>query len=251
MTGHLIDEPSILNAWLSAVSTLAAPGAGPSFLTIAARTGFKATPTQVHALDECASVAGAERPSSVANVLFPRRVSESVGSVDDRLRSGWALFGRGRRSGLKFSGWRHTYFERMTGRWIGADSATHEIKENRLASIIEKLRTWGKDVEAAMYLHTDAPSDTLRPRGAPCLQYVQFRPYDKTQLELFAVYRSHDYFNKVLGNMIGLQRLGEFVAEETGREFVGQTIFSLHPFSDASKKQLKEFADSVRPLAQV
>ena len=164
------------------------------------------------------------------------------------MAAGWSLFGRGRRRSLRFSGWRDTYFERLTGHRMDRALVLHEIKENRLRSVIEKINLWGKDIEAALYMHTDLPTDTLRTRGAPCLQYVQFRPFDGDQLELFALYRSHDYFNKVLGNMVGLQRMGKFVASETGRSFTRQTVFSIHPIRGTSKQNLRGLIQGVAAI---
>lgn len=251
MSGSLVDALTIPTAWLVAAQRVCEPGEPLSFLVVSAKAGFPAVHEDLRSLDDCARSVGAELPSSVAGVLFPQRVVDSAGPTDQRIKKGWELFGRGRRAGLKFSGWKHTYFERLTGHWIDAKTNLQEIKENRLASIIEKINAWDKDVEAAFYVHTEASTDRLRPRGAPCLQYVQFRLHEKTRLELFALYRSHDYFNKVLGNMIGLQRLGQFVADSTGREFIGQTVFSLHPFSSAPKKALREFAERVRSLPHI
>jgi hypothetical protein len=182
-------------------------------------------------------------------VLFPRVVSDAPGPVADKLAAGLALFGRGRSRGLRFSGWRNTYFERLVGQWRDRQLVAHTFKENRLASIIEKIGSWGKDVEAALYIHTDAPEDRLRIRGAPCLQYVQVRLYKPNLLEIYAVYRAHDYFNKALGNMIGLQRLGMFIASESGREYTGQTVFSLHPFvPDGQVQEMTGFVSDVAAL---
>lgn len=214
-------------------------------MAVSADSLFTETPSALHQIGECAAQVGAERPGTVADVLIPRKVVIAAGGLQDRLEAGWRFFGRGRRRGLKFSTWGQTYFERLTGRWVRGDMTAHDLKENRLASIVEKMTAWGKDFEAAFYLHTDSPTDRLRPRGAPCLQYVQLRSFDGNQLELFALYRAHDYLNKTLGNMIGLQRLGNFIASETGRTFVRQTVFSLHPFSGGSKQALKDFAESV------
>ncbi len=251
MVVPLVDEPDILAAWLDAAAKLAMPGENPPFLVITAGSGFSATRVQLKTLDDAAVAVGAERPGTVAEVLMPDRVMRNTGGVASSLDAGWRLFGRGRGRKLKFSGWAHTYFERLTGRWMKGDLVLHEIKENRIASIIEKIRLWNKDVEGALYAHTDLPSDTLRVRGSPCLQYVQFRLFAQNRLEMFAVYRSHDYFNKALGNLIGLQRLGQFVAKSTGRTFVRQTVFSLHPISGGTKASLKEFVDRVRQQQDV
>jgi len=248
MVGHIVDEPTVIRAWISAASYLCRPSSPPSHMTVSAGTTGEICRRQLQQLDACAAAAHVEHPSAVANMVLPYSVMTTAGSVTSRLESGWSLLGRARRRGLRFSGWRHTYYERLTGHWMDRDSVIHQIKENRLRSIIEKINLWDRDVEAALYAHTDSASDKLRPRGAPCLQYVQFRPFDSDKLELFALYRSHDYFSKSLGNMVGLQRLGEFVAEETGRKFVGETIFSVHPTYGTSKAALGSFVASVAAI---
>jgi hypothetical protein len=249
--GHLIDEPTVIAAWIAGASRLCAPDPHPSFMVVSAGTNATFTRERLRELNSCADAVGAERPSAVAEVLLPMRVLETNGDLATRLDAGWKYFGRGRRRHLRFSSWKHTYFERLTGHWMPRDLNLQEIKENRLRSVIEKAISWGKDVEAALYIHTDAPSDRLRPRGAPCLQYVQFRLFEENRLELFALYRAHDYLNKALGNMIGLQRLGEFVADQTGRSLVRQTVFSLHPSIGGSKQTLGGLIDSVRALPEI
>jgi hypothetical protein len=228
--GRLFDEPTILRAWERASSDLVAQGSHPTFIAVSAGPGFPAPAATLASLDLVAAARGAEKPSTVANVLLPRVVSETAGSTLDKVGAGLSLFGRGRRRGLRFSGWRNTYFERFVGRWFDSHLVAHTFGENRLASIIEKIGAWGKDVEAGLYVHTAVPDDKLRIRGSPCLQYVQVRLYSGNRLELYSLYRSHDYFNKALGNMVGLQRLGMFIAGEAGRIYTGQTVFSLHPF---------------------
>jgi hypothetical protein len=248
MPGTLIEEPSVVRAWASAAMRICAVGEPPTFMAVSAGAEFVGLPNQLRELDDCADALNAERPSTVAEVLVPSRVLATPGNTAARFMAGWCLLGRARRRGLKFSGWSDTYFERLTGNRMGPDLVLRKIKENRLRSVIEKINLWGRDIEAALYAHTDLPTDTPRTRGGPCLQYVQFRPFNGSRLELFALYRAHDYFNKALGNMIGLQRLGAFVAGETGRVFVGQTVFSLHPIVGSSKQHLRGLVESVRAI---
>lgn len=246
--GSLIEKNTVIEAWIAGATMLLSPDDAPNYMSVTAGTQAEFTRERTRHLNEIADLVGAERPGGVSEVLFPACVHESNSSLGARLEAGWKYFGRGRRRGIKFSGWKHTYFERLTGHWMERDMVLHQIKEDRIRSIIQKANSWDKNVEAALYAHTDVSTDTLRPRGSPCLQYVQFRLFEENNIELFALYRAHDYFDKALGNMIGLQRLGEFVASETGRNLLRLTVFSLHPHMGGSKAALGDYVTRVTAL---
>jgi thymidylate synthase len=111
--------------------------------------------------------------------------------------------------------------------------------------MIESMNAWHGDFKSAFYLHTALDKDNLRKMGSPCLQYVQFCLEENNGLEIVALYRAHDYFHKFLGNAIGLQRLGEFVAARTGRALRGVSIISLHPFTQSMKTKLKSYVAAI------
>jgi hypothetical protein len=235
---------SIIEGWRLAASAVASP-AGANYITVVTcGNGWNSSPTSIRALDDAARKVNAERPSSVANMLLPRVVQLSTENPAAAIEAGLKTLGRGRSRGLRFSTWRHTYFERLTGAWYDRFGERTEIKNNRLLGTIEKLNQWGQNAEAAFYIHTDLNSDPFRPLGSPCLQYVQFRAYEGMRLDIVGLYRAHDYTNKFLGNAVGLQILGEFVARHTGRTFTGVGIISLHPFCN-TKQQLKKLIDVV------
>ena len=177
-------------------------------------------------------------------MLLPKVAHLSTENPGEAIEAGLKLLGRGRKRGLRFSTWSHTYFERMVGSWYDRFGARKEIKANRLLSAIRKMNEWDKNAEAAFYIHTDISSDNFRPRGSPCLQYIQFRAHGDHKLSVVGLYRAHDYTNKFLGNAIGLQRLGQFVAQHTGRQYDGLAIISLNPFCD-NKHQLKNLIANV------
>jgi hypothetical protein len=62
----------------------------------------------------------------------------------------------------------------------------------------------------------NATFDAKRPYGGPCLSNVSFKIVGKDTVNLTAVYRSHHYCARALGNLMGLARLLNFVAIETG-----------------------------------
>lgn len=54
-------------------------------------------------------------------------------------------------------------------------------------------------------------------RGFPCLSHLSFKlSRNKKSLHLTALYRSHDYVGKALGNLLGLARLQACIAKEVG-----------------------------------
>jgi hypothetical protein len=197
-------------------------------------TGFgsawQGTDQDRQALDNAARGVGAELPSSVTSMLLPKIVRNSHEDAAAAIDAGQRMMGRGRQRGLKYSSWKHTYFERITGAWYDRYGNKHEIKQNRILDSINKINEWNKNAEAVFYVHTNLESESFRPRGSPCLQYVQLRAYGENELSLVGLYRAHDYINKALGNLVGLNDLGRFVANRTGRVFTGVNVISLHPF---------------------
>lgn len=100
---------------------------------------------------------------------------------------------------------------------------------NPLQVLVEKLQRQLKTthpLRAAYELNTadcfvdlplyDAASDSTRTLSQPCLSHLSFRIKSGNSLMLTALYRSHYYVQKTLGNLLGLAQLQGFVANETG-----------------------------------
>jgi thymidylate synthase len=139
----------------------------------------------------------------------------------------WKKYDRCRSRGRHLSNWRDTYFERLT-----RDNAY-----NRLDDIITKMRTWQARRVAPFYAHTNSnAAGGIVPIGSPCLQYVQFAQRGDNKIDLFALYRNHDFFLKALGNFIGLGRVLAFVARETNQVPGKLTCFSVNAYLDHQGK---------------
>jgi len=245
MMGLAVEGTDIIEGWVRAARAVSATGFANDHVTIVASGEWGETPQKLRALDDEAKLVRTERPSSVANVLCPTPLLSAAGNTRAKIACGWDLLGRGRQQGIKYSGWRDTYFERLTGHRAKKSGDYEKFKENRLLNIIDKINTWDHNIASALYAHTDIPSDKLRTRGSPCLQYVQFRVFDGNKIGITGLYRSHDYLSKALGNMVGLQRLARFVAQETGREFGRVTVISLAPIAEGKKGALRKYADGI------
>lgn len=99
---------------------------------------------------------------------------------------------------------------------------------NPLKYCVEKIsrQLAGKSVKTACYelslseLGLDLPLyDPVKDRkhhiGGPCLSHVSLKVTRDKRLVLTALYRSHYYVQKALGNLLGLARLQAFVCEQT------------------------------------
>ena len=169
-----------------------------------------------------------DRARDVANTIFPAKTRANSSTRADLYKRYLKAIRRGRKKSWG------TYFLRMIS--FGA------CKVNQLERVIGALTGWGqKAYRAAFLMHTSsAETDKLRPLGGPCLQYVQFNCPNATTIDLLAVYRNHDYCNKVLGNLFGLSRLLRFVCEESGRSPGRVTCLSVHAYFNTSVKKQKQ-----------
>jgi hypothetical protein len=76
--------------------------------------------------------------------------------------------------------------------------------------------------------------DQARRRGLPCLSHLSFKLYEGA-VHLTAIYRSHDYRFKVLGNLLGLARLQACVAHEVGSHIGSLVVHSTYAYLEAGK----------------
>lgn len=119
-----------------------------------------------------------------------------------------------------------TYFLRMTNR-IGDD--VNGVRP--LEYLIEKLRRQCEVTAPKRAVYelnlidplTDIPiynngSDKGYQMGGPCLSHISFKLKSDKTLILTALYRSHYYLERALGNFYGLALLQDFVAKEAGIE---------------------------------
>jgi thymidylate synthase len=169
---------------------------------------------------------GFDRATNVANTIFPRKTWKNV-STRQAL---YARYARAHARGHKKQ-W-GTYFGRMI--------AFGTTKINQIERVIDALNDWQHPHRAALLIHTSsAETDKLRHLGGPCLQYIQFNCPDSEIIDLVAIYRNHDYCNKVLGNLHGLSRLLEFVCAATSMTAGRIVVHSIHAYVSTSLKNQK------------
>ena len=120
-----------------------------------------------------------------------------------------------------------TYFQRL----VDFDGSG----VNQLEGAIAAICNWKNTPKSALCFHLSAPCvDAFRPLGAPCLQAIQLHVHDH-QIDASVFYRNHDYFNKALGNFIGLARLLTFISDETERRVGRLACYSTHAYLSRPK----------------
>jgi thymidylate synthase len=124
-----------------------------------------------------------------------------------------------------------TYFQRLSSAGFSGRE-TGQLKQ----AIVALGRP--KKPAGAIHLHTGLPSDGIRTVGGPCLQALTVhaeRQNTGYSLSACALYRNHDFFQKALGNYIGLGQLLGFLAE-CARLDVGKLyVTSGHAYCDHKK----------------
>lgn len=187
---------------------------------------------------------------TVASTIFPYRMYQRHGRP--------AMYGkffnaldRGKKAGT----W-GTYAERMM---------SHPAKDglntiNPLNLLVEKLRANGKSrqrFKSAYELNLSDPEMDLAPimdvfgdggdvptykaaldakatRNRPCLSHISFKLVETNQVNLTAIYRSHHYCARALGNLVGLARLLTFIAKESELQIGHLTCISTFATLDAN-----------------
>ena len=111
-------------------------------------------------------------------------------------------------------------------RWQGSDGKVI----NPLEMLVDKVRSQLKGstrfrqcyeislTDSGIDLPLYDPAKDRRVRGGPCLSHISFKLGEDDSLYLTALYRSHTYVARALGNFLGLAALQAFVCDETKLE---------------------------------
>ena len=119
---------------------------------------------------------------------------------------------------------RGTYFERMVA-WPGpGDAEFNQLDQavRRLRSARDRGHLRGHEYEIGLAMPADEVAVPVlvagkdrNTRGFPCLSHLSFSLLHGA-VNLLAVYRSHDFISRAYGNYLGLGRVLQFVAHESG-----------------------------------
>lgn len=174
----------------------------------------------------------ADNATDVSNTIFPQSVFERSGTREELYSRYLSIHDRARRMRPGKQAW-GTYFERLL--------RFPESNVNQLERAISKLNSWPQRNTTGLVFHLSAPTvDAPRTRGGPCWHFGEILWHGDETLDLVVVYRNHDYFNKVLGNFVGLGRLLSFVCSATGKRTGKLVCHSVHAYHGSTKTQLQQ-----------
>jgi hypothetical protein len=193
--------------------------------------------------------------STVINTIFPASLYVRHGATE--------VFRKYRTVAVslrKHSDWAWgTYFERMTSR---VDAKGKQI--NPLEYLLFKLRRQAKAmapkraayeislVEAFLDIPVyEAGTDKGYHMGGPCLSHLSFKLKTDRSLLLTAVYRSHYYIERALGNFYGLALLQDFVAKECSVKPAELVCLSTMAVVDTEKVRRSEVANMLDRCMQL
>jgi hypothetical protein len=221
---HSVEDKTCTSTWLSACDLLAAQADQTLYtLVLGVESPAAVTSEEFHMHDVLNAFLTARDQlplSSIANTLFPAG-HYLQGGADAVFKDFPALYPK-----MK-EGW-GTYAYRMLNPNISKDG----VDRSALEILVEKLKKQKKkgrmraayevdllneDNHADIALYQPA-SDCHRTIGAPCLTHLSFKLHPDDRLSLTALYRSHFYMQKTLGNLLGLSQLMCFIAEQVGLE---------------------------------
>lgn len=174
---------------------------------------------------------------TVANTIFPISLYQpELPDAADRFFKHSLAGSRARRGRNK--GW-GTYIGRLVD-YEGQDGTRINQLENML-QLLREERQWADLYEAPLTypsetstdaapanadLHLIGPADRRR-RGGPCLAHISFTAVDG-RLHLTAQYRRHSYVARAYGNFLGLARLLNFLARESGHDVGSMLVVGTH-----------------------
>jgi thymidylate synthase len=229
MMAIFISETDVSSAWVAALDALVRAGGDAANLTVgiadptAEDKGVRQVLDRFIADQRRAKPRTVQRVSTVANTIFPSawyRPDQLGPDAADHLYE----LERTTRAVSHRRNLRGTYFERMVA-WPGPDR--HEF--NQLDQAIRRLRSVrarGHERGHAYEVGVTMPTDEIampvivagKDRsiiGFPCLSHLSFSLLHGV-VNLLAVYRSHYFVSRAYGNYVGLGRVLQFVAGESG-----------------------------------
>ncbi len=215
-----------------------------------------------NALDACLDESGQQSIEVVAKTIFPAAIWKRVKGDRKKLYDYYKEYLPDYVAMAPTKNCHGLYFARLIGFGINPKTgivedhlSTTTLREdgNQLEFIIKSCKPGAipTELQAAIY---DPVRDQVPKRYTfPCLQHITFvRDKENNTLSLNAFYALQSFFVKAYGNWLGLLRLGEFVASQTGLRFerlncfagIQQTRNGSRPKPGKLLNRLKEISES-------
>ncbi len=229
----LVEQATAFDAWQADVEILLNHGGALHNLITTIEQPCFVDPTWLSDRSPHMFKVGGDDIRDVANTIFPAKLAARAGDRPGLYALYLARHDRAQR--LAHGRPWGTYFERLI--------RFPPTGVNQLERVIHKLRTWPIRNTTGLVFHLSSPAvDAPRTRGGPCWHYGELLWNADGTLDLVVVYRNHDFFNKVLGNFVGLGRLLQFICEQSGKQPGRLVCHSVHAYHDSTKQVLRTMA---------
>lgn len=230
MSALALEASTALAAWRAGAKAVLAAGGSRSNLLVTIQQPCNLNQDWLTARSPHKFASRGDDIRDVANTIFPEKLAARAATRDQLYEM---YLERHDRTGRWRRG-RHawgTYFERLV-RFPASNV-------NQLERVINKLRAWPTRSTTGLVFHLSSPAvDAPRTRGGPCWHYGELLWNADGTLDLVAVYRNHDFFNKVLGNYIGLGRLLRFICTAADKNPGRLVCHSVHAYHEGSQASL-------------
>jgi len=244
-------QPDCANAWLEAIKAVDGQAGHQAHNVIIDVADPTAGNTRANNIVELVDDFLLERGKSVtciANTIFPYALYRRHGHPKFTQVFKDIVLPKVR----KMNKWSGYYFERMI------DFPTANGKSiDQLSEIIKrlndpKINSLNKHELSLFDPERDVDNS---PYGRQCLSYLSFKLTSgaEKKLNLTALYRNQYYMEKLLGNLIGLGRLMEFVAAESQISVGSLTVISTHAEIDlpsCNRPEFLQLLDTCRKAGQ-
>lgn len=234
MSVVLVEEVTSIDAWRTGVRALLSAGGELSNLITTIHQPCVVDPSWLTDRSPRSFSGGGDDIRDVANTIFPSKLLARTVNRTNFYATYLARHDRVRRWKRGRHAW-GTYFERLI--------RFPPTGVNQLERVIEKLCSWSTRNTTGLVFHLSSPViDAPRTRGGPCWHYGELLWNADGSIDLVAVYRNHDFYNKVLGNFIGLGRLLQFICTQSGKSPGKLICHSVHAYHDGNVRNLRAIA---------
>jgi len=227
-----VHEPNCLSAWQEGVKLIRA-NHGELFNLVTTIEDPSAFNQQwLKTYSPSSVVLEADRLSDVVHTVFPMKLRARYVARPDFYAEYTRINQRAMKWPRNRTRW-GTYFQRLIA---------YDNRENQLETAIQKLKTWQRYTTALVF-HLSCPLvDKPRIMGGPCWHFGEIVWKKGDVLDLVAVYRNHDFFNKAFGNFVALGQLLHFIATEANKTPGKLICHSVHAYTEGSLQTLSKLA---------
>jgi hypothetical protein len=262
MSKHHIQQHDLALAWaisFAHISEAGDKGISPFMVTVTGFTESEPQETQEirGILDSFLVHTGNSTCHTVANTIFP----ESIWNINDEREQ---LYSRYRNLVSRIISPRicntnkyGIYFDRLIDYQRKDQRKAGNKGINQLEHIINTFLgnkckpNHRHSALIATIFNPEEDHTNQRQRGFPCMHEVTFEQHGEDGLGITGFYATQYFFNKAYGNILGLCRLGRFMAHALGRQLVQVNCIASVAQPMCPKYQARELLKAINPYCDI